>query len=71
MRFFLTLLLVVLIAFGDAYKCMSLANDDDNDQFIGGGIFPAVEYAYMVAVGSFAFNFGKVAVLYVNILFVC
>ena len=51
MRFFLILLLVVLIAFGDGYKCISLANDDEKDQFIGGGMFTAIYYAYMVSLG--------------------
>lgn len=70
MKFFLLILLVALLAFGDSFKVMSLANSGD-DQFISGGVAGAFFYSYRVALGDFdTDSFGTVGTLYCIILFI-
>lgn len=52
MKFFLLILLVTMLAFGDAFKVMSATNDEDHD-FIPGGIVGSVFYTYLLGLGEF------------------
>lgn len=62
MRYFMLILMITMIAFGDAFKVMSIANTfsdqspvDGNtpNDFIDGGIFNAWWYAYLIGLGEF------------------
>ena len=69
MKYFLSLLLLTFIAFGDSFRQISSSNADGED-FIGGTILTAIAYIYRMVLGDFDTNaFGSVAVGYVWILF--
>jgi hypothetical protein len=69
MRFFLFILLLTLIAFGDSMSQISSSNYEDK-MFIHGGFLGSIEYIYEMALGTFdTGNFGEVAVIYVWVLF--
>ena len=83
MKFFLLILLVTICAFADSYKVMSFANKSEDElgedfnekkpeQFVEGNFIKSVFYAYLIGLGEFPLDseFGKVAPLYCNILFV-
>lgn len=70
MRFFLLILLLTIVAFGDPLQGISSSNRDEN-QFISGGFFGGVEYVYEMCLGAFSTEqFGTIAVAYVWILFI-
>ena len=69
MKYFLALLLLTFIAFGDSLRQISSSNPAGED-FIGGTIFTAIAYVYRMVLGDFDTNaFGSTAVGYVWILF--
>jgi len=69
MQYFLYLLMLTFIAFGDSFRQISSSNSGDGD-FIGGTILTAIAYVYRMVLGDFDTNaFGSVAVGYVWILF--
>lgn len=83
MKYFLLILLVTICAFADSYKVMSYANlsedelgkdfnDKKPEQFVEGNFIKSVFYAYLIGLGEFPLDseFGKIAPLYCNILFV-
>jgi len=84
MKFFLLILMITMMSFGDSFKVMSLANigletraelsnqnDEDASQFIEGGFFGSLFYAYLIGLGEFNLDdFGAVGVLYCQLLFV-
>ena len=53
MRFFLLILFLTFIAFGDAMYQISSKNTNEEQQFITGGIIGSVEYIYEVVLGGF------------------
>lgn len=68
MKFFLLILLVTMLAFGDAFKVMSVSNDDEHE-FIPEGIIKSVFYTYLLGLGEFQLdNFGEVGASYCKIL---
>jgi len=79
MQFFIVILLLVTIAFGDSFKVMNVANTEDQG-FISEQIKPnfsnflkAVFYSYLIGLGEFNAeegDFGNVGVIYCQILFV-
>ncbi len=69
MKYFLMLLLLTFVAFGDSFRQISSSNPDGED-FIGGTILTAIGFIYRMVLGDFDTNaFGSVAVGYVWILF--
>ena len=69
MRFFLMILLLTFIAFGDSMYQISSKNELDN-MFISGGTLGAVDYIYEIVLGNFDTSaFGTVATPYVWVLF--
>ena len=69
MKYFLSLLLLTFIAFGDSFRQISSSNGSGED-FIGGTILTAIAFVYRMVLGDFDTNaFGSVAVAYVWILF--
>ncbi len=70
MRYFLLMLMLTFIAFGDSMRQISTSNTEDKD-FIGGTFFTGIAYIYRMVLGDFDTNaFGEVAVGYVWILFI-
>lgn len=70
MRYFLLMLLLTLVAFGDSLRQISTSNTEDQD-FIGGTFLTAIAYVYRMNLGDFDTNaFGEVSVGYVWVLFV-
>mmetsp|Transcript_24585 Transcript_24585/g.38158 ORF Transcript_24585/g.38158 Transcript_24585/m.38158 type:complete len:187 (-) Transcript_24585:757-1317(-) len=72
MRYFLLILTITLLAFGDSYKVMSAANAD-GDGFIGhnNGLLAGLFYSYRVGLGDFDVeNFGDVGAFYCLLLFI-
>ena len=80
---FMLILFVTICAFADSYKVMSFANLSEDElganfnekkpeQFVEGNFIKSVFYAYLIGLGEFPLDseFGKVAPLYCNILFV-
>jgi len=73
MQFFIVILLLVTIAFGDSFKVMNVANADGQG-FISDSITPtfsnflrAVNYSYLIGLGEFNADegdFGSVGVIY-------
>lgn len=69
MKYFLALLMLTFVAFGDSFRQISSSNAEGDD-FIGGTIFTAITYIYRMVLGDFDTNaFGSVAVGYVWVLF--
>lgn len=65
MKYFLLILCITMLAFGDSFKVMSLANKDGADRFIEGGFIGSLFYAYLIGMGEFGLdNFGSVGTIY-------
>ena len=77
MQFFIILLLLVTVAFGDSFKVMNVSNRD-NEAFIGnsddptfGNFIRSVFYSYRIGLGDFdTDDFGSVGAVYCQTLFV-
>lgn len=71
MRYFLLVLMITFAGFGDAFKVMSLANENADDQYVGGGFFHALFYTYLIGLGEFGLdNFGQVGIAFCYFLFI-
>ena len=42
-----------MLAFGDAYKVMSVSNAEEKDQFISASLIAGLYYAYLTTLGNF------------------
>lgn len=70
MRYFLMMLLLTFIAFGDSLSQISSSNPEGKD-FINGSFFTGIAFTYRMVLGDFDTNaFGEIAVGYVWILFI-
>lgn len=73
MRFFLLILMVAFLAFGDSYKVMDHANVEHN-QFLKNagydGLTGSVYYTYLIAMGEFDDDFGTVGSGFSTFLFI-
>lgn len=70
MKYFLAMLLLTFVAFGDSMRQISTSNTPDKD-FINGTFLTSIAFIYRMVLGDFDTNeFGEVAVTYVWILFI-
>lgn len=70
MKYFLALLLLTIIAFGDSMRQISTSNPEGKD-FINGTFLTSIAFIYRMVLGDFdTNNFGEVAVPAVWILFI-
>jgi hypothetical protein len=70
MKYFLLMLLLTFIAFGDSMRQISSSNTEKED-FINGTFFTSIAYIYRMVLGDFDTNeFGSIAKGYVWILFI-
>lgn len=63
MKFFMLILMITMVAFGDAFLVMSQANkypngDGNEKDFIDGGLIKAWFYAYLIGLGEFNIDVG-------------
>jgi len=66
---FLTILIIIMAAFGDCFKVINNANTPEN-QFIDGGFISSVFYVYLIGLGEFGLDdFGSVGVTFLKVLF--
>ena len=72
MRYFMLILGITIVAFGDSFKVMSSANDDANEFMPEPkGLLGGVYYAYLIGLGEFNFDYTKnVGSTYCLILFI-
>jgi len=72
MRYFMLILGITIVAFGDSFKVMSSANDDANEFMPEPkGLLGGVYYAYLIGLGEFNFDYTKnVGSKYCLILFI-
>ena len=69
--YFLVILMISFLGFGDSYKVISNANSNPDDGFGFDGLIGGVYYTYLIGVGEFqGFDWGSVATGYVNIIFI-
>src|SRR5205823_6610948 len=76
MRHFLFILVLSIVAFGDAMYQISKLNkpklegEETDPQFVGGGFITSIIYVYRMVLGDWdTTNFGDIATPYVMILF--
>jgi hypothetical protein len=70
MRYFLMMLLLCFIAFGDSLSQISSSNPEGKD-FINGSFLTGIAFTYRMVLGDFNTNeFGEIATGYVWILFI-
>ena len=71
MKYFLLILMITLLAFGDSFKVMSVANTDDDGFITGGNPLSGLFYSYRIGLGDFdTDNFGSVGSFYCLMLFI-
>jgi hypothetical protein len=71
MRYFLLILLLTFIAFGDAIHCINSSNAVEEDRFTGEGWLDSIFWIYRMALGDIMLdNIGNVSRSYVYILFI-
>ena len=83
MKLFMLILFITICAFADSYKVMSFANFSEDElgdkfnekkpeQFVEGNFIKSIFYTYLIGLGEFPLDseFGKIAPLYCNILFI-
>jgi len=67
MKYFLTVIFITVLAFGNAFYCLSRANEEP---FIDGGFMIAQIYSYDLIMGNWDFEaFGEVGVWLMYVLF--
>lgn len=57
-RYFLMVLLLTIVAFGDAFKTIS--NGNDSDGFVQSGFFGSFFYVYNMCLGAYENDYGSV-----------
>lgn len=69
MKYFLLILFIAMMAFGDSFKVMSMANIEGKE-FIAGGLIESLFYTYLIGLGEFNLDdFGQVGKTYCTVLF--
>lgn len=72
MRYFMLILGITIVAFGDSFKVMSFANEDANEFMPEPrGLLGGVYYAYLIGLGEFNYDYAKnIGSQYCLILFI-